>query len=252
MVRAAIVGLGGGGSHIVQQLAHIGWERYRLFDSDVVEKSNLNRLVNGTRQDSLLGTPKVEVAERTIARLTDTAEILAHRGRWQDRPELLRGCDIVFGCVDSFAERRELEVACRRYLIPYIDIGMDVHQVGEEAPRMAGQVILSMPEGPCMFCLGFLNEERLAREAEEYGTAGPRPQVVWPNGILASSAVGIAVDLVTGWTRRKNQVFYLSYDGNTGLLTPHVRLRCLPGGPCPHYSPVGVGDPIFRPIGSDI
>ena len=47
--------------------------------------------------------------------------------RWQDRPEPLRGCDIVFGCVDSFAERRELEIACRRHLIPLIDIGMDVH-----------------------------------------------------------------------------------------------------------------------------
>jgi hypothetical protein len=247
-VRAGIAGLGGGGSHVDQQLAHLGWGRYRLFDGDVVEVSNLNRLVNGTREDAQVGTPKVEVGERIIRRLSVSAEILTHEGRWQDRPELLRGCDIVFGCVDSFAERRELEVVCRRYLIPYIDIGMDVHQVEGEPPRLAGQVILSMPGSPCMFCLGFLNEERLAREAEQYGAAGPRPQVVWPNGILASTAVGIAVDLVTGWTRRQDQVIYLSYDGNTGLLTPHVRLPCLPAGPCPHYSLEDVGEPVFRPI----
>jgi molybdopterin-synthase adenylyltransferase len=71
----------------------------------------------------------------------------------------------------------------------------------------------------------------------------------WANGILASSAVGIAVDLVTGWTRRQKEVVYLSYDGNTGLLTPHVRLRCLREGSCSHYPPGEVGDPIFRPIG---
>jgi hypothetical protein len=28
--------------------------------------------------------------------------------------------------------------------------------------------------------------------------AGGRPQVVWPNGVLASAALGIAFDLVTG------------------------------------------------------
>jgi molybdopterin-synthase adenylyltransferase len=103
---------------------------------------------------------------------------MTHQGRWQDRPDLLRGCDIVLGCVDSFAERRELEATCRRYLIPYVDIGMDVHQVDDEPPRMAGQVILSMPGAPCMFCLGFGNEERLAQEARKYGATGPRPQVV--------------------------------------------------------------------------
>ena len=41
----AIPGLGGGGSQIVQQLAHIGFQNYVLYDDDVVEESNLNRLI---------------------------------------------------------------------------------------------------------------------------------------------------------------------------------------------------------------
>ena len=40
-----VVGLGGGGSHIVQQLAHIGFQRYVLYDDDAVEDTNLNRLI---------------------------------------------------------------------------------------------------------------------------------------------------------------------------------------------------------------
>jgi hypothetical protein len=36
-------------------------------------------------------------------------------------------------------------------------------------------------------------------EAEKYGAAGSRPQVVWPNGVLASTAVGLAVQLLTPW-----------------------------------------------------
>src|SRR2546426_2819587 len=234
-VRIGIVGLGGGGSHIVQQLTHLGVQRFRLFDSDVVDESNLNRLVGATAADALSKTAKVDVARRVIAAVSPKVEVVTHMGRWQDRPELLRGCDLVFGAVDTFAGRRELEVACRRHLIPYIDIGMDVHRVGDEPPRIAGQVILSMPGGPCMFCLGFLTEERLAQEAAEYGAAGPRPQVVWSNGVLASTAVGVCIELVTHWTRAPNRPVYLSYDGNAGSVTPHIRLKYLPPTDCPHY-----------------
>jgi len=49
--------------------------------------------------------------------------------------------------------RRELEIACRRYLMHYIDIGVDVH--GEDRPGIGGQVMLSSPGGPCMTCMGF-------------------------------------------------------------------------------------------------
>jgi hypothetical protein len=247
-VRLGVVGLGGGGSHIVQQAAHIGFKHLRGFDGDIVEESNLNRLIGGWADDVESGTSKVEVASRLVRGVLADASEVMHPGRWQENPRLLRGCDVAIGCVDTFAERRELEMACRRYLIPYIDIGMDVHQVGDEPPHIGGQVILSMPGGPCMFCLGFLTEERLTREAALYGAAGGRPQVVWPNGVLASTAIGVAMDLVTGWTGLRDRLVYLSYNGNTGELTPHVRLRYLPNHCCPHYGDTDVGDPVFRTV----
>ena len=49
--RVAIVGLGGGGSHIAQQLAHVGVGHFRLIDPDCMEASNLNRLVGATQSD---------------------------------------------------------------------------------------------------------------------------------------------------------------------------------------------------------
>lgn len=247
-VIVGIVGLGGGGSHIVQQLAHIGVLHYRLYDADIVEESNLNRLVGAFDADIQAKTPKIEIAQRIVNSVQPTAEVLAFRNRWQENPEPLRGCDIVFGCVDSFAERRELEACARRYLIPYIDIGMDIHCIGDEPPRMGGQIILSMPGGPCMYCLGFLNERTLAQEAAKYGEAGDRPQVIWANGILASTAVGIAIDLLTDWTRSLRSVTYLSYDGNAGTLQPHVRLHYLENKPCEHYPNTQLGDPVFVPV----
>jgi len=96
-----------------------------------------------------------------------------------------------------------------------------------------------------MRCMGFLTDEKLAEEARRYGDAGPRPQVVWPNGVLASTAVGLAVDLVTEWTHLRRKHAYLVYDGNEATVTESPMLRNRTG-PCPHFSAVDVGDPVIQ------
>lgn len=53
--------------------------------------------------------------------------------------------------------------------------------------------------GPCLRCLGIVTEETLDEEGRNYGAAGGKPQVVWPNGLLASTAVGLFMPLVTPW-----------------------------------------------------
>jgi len=240
-----IVGLGGGGSHIVQQTAHIGLKRYALYDPQTAEDTNLNRLVGARLRDT--GKEKLKIARRMIKGLQPDAKVQCIRSRWQSEPEVLMACDVVFGCVDSFQDRDELETFCRRHLILYIDIGMDIHQVEGEPPRMAGQVILSAPGCACMKCLGFITPEKLANEAQKYGAAGPRPQVVWPNGVLASCAVGLAVDAFTGWTRKASAPVYLSYDGNKNLLTEHPRLQYAPKD-CQHYPLANAGRPVVTTL----
>ncbi len=248
--RIAIVGLGGGGSHINQQNAHLGVSRYRLFDSDCIDESNLNRTVGAQLDDVACKTLKVDIAERVVLSLTRHADVLAIPKRWQEHAKLIHSCDIVFGCVDSFAERRDLEAECRRYLVPYIDIGMGVMTCEPEPPRMSGHILLSMPGRPCMWCLGYLTEKRLAEEASRYGDAGPQPQVVWANGVLASSAVGVAVDLLAGWSGVRDEPVYLSYDGNLGTVTPHVRLEYASDG-CVHYPGTNVGDAVFKSVSAN-
>ena len=43
-----LVGLGGGNSHVVQQLAHLGLGGFVLLDDDIITLTNLNRLVGGS------------------------------------------------------------------------------------------------------------------------------------------------------------------------------------------------------------
>lgn len=242
-LRIGIIGLSGGGSHVVQQLSHLGFSDFVLFDHQAIDIYNLNRLVGATEEDVAQGRMKIQIADRVIASINSQARTMPIPARWQENVDALRSCDIVVGCIDGFDERRQLEAACRRYLIPLVDVGMDVVQLPSQAPRMAGQVILSMPGYPCFHCIGFLNERTLAAEAQRYGDAGPNPQVVWPNGVLASTAVGIVVDLATGWKRTSPGLIYKSYDGNIDTLTDHPRLEHVFGMKCQHFKLESLGDP---------
>ena len=245
-LRVSVVGVGGGGSHIGQQLGHIGVGTVRTFDHDRVEDTNLNRLVGATEQDVLQETLKVQVMERLIKGVDSKIEVRSYDTEWQNAAAALHDSDVVLGAVDSFSDRRQLETLARRYLIPYLDIGMDVHSTGDHY-AIGGQVFLSMPGQPCMQCLGLVTDEAVAQEAARYGAAGSRPQVVWPNGVLASTAIGLFMQLVTPWCPVTTSAVLLEYDGNAHTLVRSNKMDLIDHIKCPHFtSPHDVGDPFLE------
>ncbi|MDE2184831.1 MAG: ThiF family adenylyltransferase [Alphaproteobacteria bacterium] len=159
----------------------------------------------------------------------------------------LCGCDVIFGCVDSFRERDELERFARRYLIPYIDLGMDVHPV-PSGFGIGGQVVLSSAGGPCLRCLGIITDERIRREAEQYGAAGSRPQVVWSNGVLASLAVGLFVQLICPWHAAPVSTACCEFDGNRHRVETN-RLDNAGDLQCRHFRDDELGDQFFSRLG---
>ncbi|MBA3913970.1 MAG: ThiF family adenylyltransferase [Acidobacteriales bacterium] len=243
-LHVGIVGLGGGGSHVAQQLAHVGIGRYTLVDNDNIEESNSNRLIGGTNADLQRQTSKCAIAARQIRRLLPDARIRQRRELWQNAAETLTDCDIIVGCLDTFDARLQLEAMCRRSLIPYVDLGMDVVEAGGHY-EIFGQVTLSLPEKPCLKCLNVITEDWRALEAAKYGATGSRPQVVWSNGVLASIAVGAIVQLVTPW-HGSAPLPLLEYDGNQNTVSPSTMVPYIPPS-CPHYATLdNLGDPWFR------
>jgi molybdopterin/thiamine biosynthesis adenylyltransferase len=243
--RVAIVGLGGGGSHIAQQLGHLGVGEFLLVDPDIVEGTNLNRLVGARQEDVAKRASKTSVAARVIAGVNPNVRIWTETAQWQMCATALRSCDAVFGCVDSIAEREQLETLARRYLIPYIDLGMDVHEVNGEYV-VGGQVALSMPDGPCLRCMGIVTDRALELEAKQYGAAGGRPQVVWVNGVLASLAVGYFVQIITPWYKEQKLPILLEFDGNAQTALPSNKLEFLQGQKCRHFADLSsLGDPFW-------
>lgn len=239
----AVVGLGGGGSHVAQQLAHVGIGTFTIIDPDIAEESNLNRLIGATQQDVDDERPKVDICERLIMGILPTARVIPHRRRWQDVAEHLREADIIVGCVDSYSERYQLESSARRFLTPYIDIGMDVSEV-PGGFAISGQAALSLPGLLCLRCMQVVRDEDLARE--RYGAAGGKPQVVWPNGMLASIAVGFVVQTLAPWnTPIGAQLLFL--EGNRQEVRRHQWVDEHRASTCPHY-PIehgAVGNPFY-------
>lgn len=243
--RVAVVGLCGGGSHIVQQLAHIGVGRIDLFDFDRADGSNRNRMVGLSKAAADANELKTSVMVDLVRLVNPDIHVRGFPGHWQDHARELRSCHTIFGCVDSYEQRRQLECYARRYLVPYIDVGMDVTgQAGRH--YISGQVIVSLPGHACLRCMGFLTDELLAQEAGQYGNAGGKPQVVWPNGVLASTAVGKFMSLLTAWHLDVVPPLYSEYDGNRMTVAPSKRLKYLQDHVCPHFGGVGsLGDPAW-------
>lgn len=242
--RVGIIGLGGGGSHVVQQLAHIGVEKYVLVDPDTIDETNLNRLVGGTLQDVSANAAKIEISERVIRSVVRAPEIKAYKTDWQSVIDVLKNCDVIIAGVDSVIAKDELDRFCRRYLIPFIDMGMDVHNVRDRY-LIAGQVVLTTAGAPCLRCMGIVTDDLLKLEAGKYGAAGGKPQVVWPNGVLASTAVGLFVQLICRWHDKTMPSAYLEYDGNKHSVTPSKSFALIQQQPCPHYFPEEAGDGLF-------
>lgn len=243
-ITVGILGLGGGGSHVVQQLAHLGVGGYVIVDPDIIEETNLNRLIGGTRADIEAKETKIRIAERAIRSVLPNARISAHSKPWQEVAGELKHCNIIVGGLDSVIAKDEADRFCKRFLIPYIDMGMDVHKVGNRF-LIAGQVVLTLPGGPCLRCMGVVTESALATEARVYGAAGGKPQVVWPNGVLASTAVGLFTQLVCPWHDKPMAGAYLEYDGNKHTVSPSMRLPASGNRPCGHYNANETGGPRF-------
>jgi molybdopterin-synthase adenylyltransferase len=107
-LRVALVGCGGTGSIVAQELAHLGATNLLLVDPDRLTKTNLNRVVGATPAD--LGRFKVDIARRMIRRIAPNAVVTTVKGDVLKRVtgKLLLDYDLIFCCTDSDGSRHFL------------------------------------------------------------------------------------------------------------------------------------------------
>lgn len=199
--RLAVVGVGGLGSHVVQQLACTGVTTLSLIDQDRVEVTNLNRLVTATPAD--IGLLKVDVLRRFVLSLHPDAAIQSVRTelRSDEAYAAVQAADYVIGCVDDDGPRFLLTQLAAAYRKPYMDLSSEI---GEDRTSYGGKMVFSRSGEGCLVCRGLLDdreirswletpEERRTRD-RIYGQrvdaqTGSGPSVVALNGVVASIAV---------------------------------------------------------------
>src|SRR5439155_4950264 len=209
--RVAVVGLGGGGSHVVQQLAHLGIGEIIVIDSDRIERTNQHRIVGVTWLDVWLKRPKVDVMYRLVRRIGNGSRCRRVEEKVPEPAaiEALKQATVIVGCLDNLHARLDLQDISWRLLIPYVDIGVSIRPVEgaeENDPRVSigGNVITLIPGGFCLWCCGFLSNEKLALELNGpnrgyFQNHEGEAQVVSLNGVVASQAVNEVLQLLTGF-----------------------------------------------------
>lgn len=246
--RVAVIGISGGGSHVVLQLAHQGIGTLIPVDDDTIDETNLGRVVGAEAAD-IDKTLKVDLAERVANAVDPDIGVEKVKGRFPSSAAIqaLKSADIVVACVDTFRAREAINLFCRRYMIPLIDVGMSIQTHREQLVRADGQVIVSMPGYPCMRCW-FLTDAVLKKEQIERPAGYDRnpdavgdPQVVSINGVLASEACNCVLDMLTGYSGGERGPRFWQYEGRSGQLERHV----LPLGRsnCPACAEARAGDP---------
>ncbi len=95
-LKIGIVGLGGTGSLVAEQLSYLGVENFTLIDPDQIERSNLNRVVGSNKKD--LKKLKIDVAARNIKFIRPASKIVKINGSvlLEKTALLLRDVDLIF------------------------------------------------------------------------------------------------------------------------------------------------------------
>jgi molybdopterin/thiamine biosynthesis adenylyltransferase len=225
-LRFGVIGAGGTGSLACQQLAHLGATDVTVIDPDVVEATNLNRLVGSTPAD--VGTPKVDVAARTILAINPSAKVTALQADIvdEDVAQMLASFDFILLCTDSHASRAVVNQAAHQYLVPVIDMGVSITVKDDAITHITGRVQMIAPGLPCLTCTGALDGQAILRElqtpeqraADPYfqGAREPQPAVISINSTVTSLAITMLLGAVTPVPTKPRR---LNYDGMRGRVS---------------------------------
>ncbi len=138
----AIVGCSGTGSPVIEQLVRLGVGEIVLVDDDVVEKRNVNRIINSTALDAEQQRPKTEVIADSIHRIGLGTQVrIFKKNLWnRDVVKAVAECDVIFGCMDTIDGRFLLNALATYYTIPYFDLGVRLDAVPEGSAQAQGRI----------------------------------------------------------------------------------------------------------------
>lgn len=118
--RVAVIGCGGLGGYVLEELARLGVGQIIAIDPDVFEEHNLNRQILSS--PSALGEPKVTVAAERLAQVNPAVTVTPIKDYFclANGFELLVGANVAVDALDSIPYRLEMAEVCTLAGIPMV------------------------------------------------------------------------------------------------------------------------------------
>lgn len=228
--RVGIIGLGGLGSHVAQQLSYLGVGDLTYVDDDIVTLSSLNGVVTAVESDPGK-TTKIDAAARMTGAASGSALVktILVRLPAPDVLDALIRCTSIFGCLDDDLSRVALIELCAGNRTPFFDLATDTGS-DESGPWYGGRVLFSGEGERCPSCMDLLDQQAMARAgmSDEQRDVDDRlygvqrelldatgPAVVSLNGVVASLAVTEWMVCITGLREPRS---LLEYRGGAGVV----------------------------------
>lgn len=118
--KVCVVGCGGLGGNIIEQLGRIGIGTITAIDGDVFDESNLNRQLLSDVDN--IGCSKAEAAEKRMIKVNPLIKVTpVHKRLNADNgSEILKGHDVVVDALDNIESRLALEKLAESLGIPLV------------------------------------------------------------------------------------------------------------------------------------
>lgn len=207
-LSVAVIGCGGTGSAVAEQLYRMGVATLVLVDDDTLDtESNLRRVAGARYSDAhtLPAPAKVDVVAAHLTRVAlPGTEVVAVRGDVRDEAVARRvlDCDLAIGATDTHGSRGLLNDLAYAYALPIIDVGARVAAPGGTLEGLWVDRRVLAPGRPCLWCTGEIRqatiraenlapEERTSLVAEGYVAGSlnePQPSIIALNALAASLA----------------------------------------------------------------
>jgi molybdopterin/thiamine biosynthesis adenylyltransferase len=241
-----IVGCGGTGSAVAEQLVRLGVRQITLIDPDEISVTNVTRVYGSTPFE--VGRPKVDVLAEHIVRIAPETRVVSVRSMLNVKAAAIRltDCDIVFGCTDDNAGRLILSRVATYLLTPVFDCGVVITSDTDGQIRgVDGRVTVLVPRQACLVCRGRIDlarasaelltpEERVRRADEGYAPAlgGAEPAVVAFTTLVGATAVSELLERLIGYgpEPRPSEILLRIHDReiSTNLAIPRELHYCDP------------------------
>lgn len=118
--KVAVIGCGGLGGYILEELARLGVGQIVAIDPDVFEEHNLNRQLLSSIE--LLGTAKVDAAVLRLAAINPAVTVSPVKAAFDSEhgQDMLDAVDLVIDAVDNIPTRLALAEICHQMNVPLV------------------------------------------------------------------------------------------------------------------------------------